>query len=83
MNRCPRIPISETAKRALADIAGEALAGLGFEDEMPDSDLTESGQLFPGAPAKPIGRPAAAFQKSVSTAPKGQLPTCNLPPLRQ
>jgi hypothetical protein len=50
MNRRPRIPISEPVKQTLADIAGEPLAGSGFEDEMPDSDLTERGQLFPGAP---------------------------------
>jgi len=51
MNRRPRIPVSEPAKQALADIAGEPLAGSECEDEMPDSDLTESGQLYPGAPA--------------------------------
>jgi hypothetical protein len=32
VNRCPRIPISEPAKQALSDMAGE-LAGSGFEDE--------------------------------------------------
>ena len=33
MKRCPRIPISGLAKRALVDIAGNACA-LGFEDEI-------------------------------------------------
>jgi hypothetical protein len=32
--RKQRIPMSEQAKQALADIGGEPLAGSGFEDEM-------------------------------------------------
>jgi hypothetical protein len=46
MNRGPRIPISEHAKQALANIAGEPLAGSGFEDETPDSGFY---QLSPDA----------------------------------
>jgi len=41
MNRRPRILIGKPAKQALDDISREPLSGLGLEDEMADSDLTE------------------------------------------
>jgi hypothetical protein len=37
--RGPRIPMSESVNYALADIGAEPLAGSGFEEETPETEL--------------------------------------------
>jgi hypothetical protein len=40
--RRQRIPLSDLAKQALAEIGGEPLQGSGFEDEAPEEGFSES-----------------------------------------